>query len=193
MKELGSKVLKTERLTLRPFRADDAEECYKNWMTDPAVTKYLTWTPHRDIAFTRQKLAGWEEEAKKPDNFNWAIVKEEEVIGSISVVSLDKRTDCADLGYCLCRRFWGQGIMTEALARVRDYLFAECGLFRLEARHAAENVGSGRVQEKCGFVYEGTARKAWKLTETGERCDLVFRAVLREEWEFLTGRETRGE
>ena len=131
MKELGSKVLKTERLTLRPFRAGDAEVCYQNWMTDPAVTKYLTWTPHEDIAFTRALLAAWEEEAKKPDVFHWAIVKEGEVIGDISVVSLDKRTDCADLGYCLCRRFWGQGIMTEALARVRDYLFGECGLYRL--------------------------------------------------------------
>ena len=183
MKELGSKVLKTERLTLRPFRADDAEVCYQNWMTDPAVTKYLTWTPHEDIAFTRALLAAWEEEAKKPDVFHWAIVKEGEVIGDISVVSLDKRTDCAYLGYCLCRRFWGQGIMTEALACVRDYLFGECWLYRLEARHAKENVGSGRVQEKCGFVYEGTARKAWKLTGTDERCDLVHRAILREEWE----------
>lgn len=183
MKELGSKVLKTERLTLRPFRADDAEVCYQNWMTDPAVTKYLTWTPHEDIAFTRALLAAWEEEAKKPDVFHWAIVKEGEVIGDISVVTLDRRTDCADLGYCLCRRFWGQGIMTEALACVRDYLFGECGLYRLEACHAKENVGSGRVQEKCGFVYEGTARKAWKLIATGERCDLVHRAILREEWE----------
>lgn len=81
MKELGSKVLKTERLTLRLFRADDAEVCYQNWMTDPAVTKYLTWTPHEDIAFTRALLAAWEEEAKKPDVFHWAIVKEGEVIG----------------------------------------------------------------------------------------------------------------
>ena len=52
MKHLGSKVLTTERLVLRPFRADDAEAMFNNWASDPEVTKYLTWTPHKSAVGT---------------------------------------------------------------------------------------------------------------------------------------------
>ena len=185
MNQLGSRVLTTQRLILRPFRATDAEQAFSGWMSDPAVTKYLTWERHESIFLTRQLLAAWEQEAKLLTTYHWAIVWRETgvVIGDISVPTADMRSQWAEIGYCLSRAFWGRGIMTEALACVRDYLFGECGLFRLEARHAKENVGSGRVMEKCGFVYEGTARKAWKLIGTDVRCDLVHRAILREEWE----------
>ena len=38
----GTKVLETERLLLRPFRAEDAEAMFRNWASDPEVTRYLT-------------------------------------------------------------------------------------------------------------------------------------------------------
>ena len=41
MNQLGSKILETPRLLLRPFRASDAEQAFANWMSDPAVTRFL--------------------------------------------------------------------------------------------------------------------------------------------------------
>ena len=39
MKYLGTKYLETERLELRKFVIEDAEDMYKNWASDAEVTK----------------------------------------------------------------------------------------------------------------------------------------------------------
>ncbi len=44
----------TERLTLRPPRPADAEAIFRAYATDPEVTRYLTWAPHRTVEETRQ-------------------------------------------------------------------------------------------------------------------------------------------
>ena len=40
--------LETERLLLRRFTVDDAPQMFRNYASDPEVTKYLTWAPHKD-------------------------------------------------------------------------------------------------------------------------------------------------
>ena len=185
MNQLGSRVLTTQRLILRPFRATDAEQAFSGWMSDPAVTKYLTWERHESIFLTRQLLAAWEQEAKLLTTYHWATVWRETgvVIGDISVPTADMRSQWAEIGYCLSRAFWGRGIMTEALSAVIDFLIGKVGFLRIEAKHATENVASGRVMEKCGMQLEGVLRKGHRLLSTGELVDIAIRAILREEWE----------
>lgn len=72
--------------------------------------------------------------------------------------------------------------MTEALREVLRYLFEEVGFYRLNECHASENVGSSRVMEKCGLIYEGIRRKFMRLPSTGERVDIVVRGILREDY-----------
>ena len=43
MRHCGTQLLETERLILRRFEIGDAEAMYRNWASDPDVTKYLTW------------------------------------------------------------------------------------------------------------------------------------------------------
>lgn len=182
MNHKGSKILKTERLVLRPFRAGDAEEMYKNWASDPVVTKYLTWVPHKSVEETRALLSLWEEEAKRPDTYHWAITLGGEVIGDIALVSVSEENERAVTGYCLSKKYWGKGIMTEAYGEVLRYLFEEIGFHRIEATHSLENPASGRVMEKCGLLYEGTFRGQHRLLSTGEWTDIVHRAILREDY-----------
>lgn len=185
MKQLGSKVLETARLILRPFRAADARQAFTNWMSDPAVTRYLTWTPHTDISFTQKLLAQWEQESVFSDVYHWAIVFRGtgEVIGDICVVSSDKRSERAELGYCLSRAFWGRGIMTEALLAVISYLIGEVGFSRVEAKHATANAASGRVMDKCGMKEEGVLHRYYCLPSTGECVDVSVHAILRGDWQ----------
>lgn len=42
MNHKGTVTLETERLILRRFTMDDAEAMFRNWASDPEVTKYLT-------------------------------------------------------------------------------------------------------------------------------------------------------
>lgn len=186
MNHLGTKILHTKRLTLRPFTIDDAEEMYKNWASDPDVTKYLSWTPHGSVEDTRSLLALWEEETKKPDTYNWTIVfhdgKKDILIGGISLFGISDNSERAEVGYCMSKKYWGKGIMTEAFSEVLRYCFEDVGFYRIEGQHAAPNIGSGRVMEKCGLKYEGTMREHCRLLSTGERVDIVIRAILREDY-----------
>ena len=184
MKHIGTKTLETERLILRRWKESDAEEAFAHWMNDPDVTKYLTWTPHGDIEVTRALLRVWERESAEPQTYKWAIVLKEGnvLIGDIAVLRADEFQECGEIGYCMGKKWWGKGLMTEALSEVLRYCFEEVGFYRINGSHAAENIGSSRVMEKCGLVREGTRREYFRLPTTGERVDIVDRGILREEY-----------
>jgi RimJ/RimL family protein N-acetyltransferase len=49
------------------------------------------------------------------------------------------------------RRFWGQGIATEAAAAWRDHAFGSVGLDRIVSMVSQANVAPRRVAEKLGM------------------------------------------
>ena len=59
MKHQGTKIIESERLLLRPFVMEDAKAMFENWASDSAVTKYLMWSPHADIAASKVILSEW--------------------------------------------------------------------------------------------------------------------------------------
>ncbi len=180
MQHKGSEILTTKRLVLRPFQKSDAEAMFYGWANDEEVTKYLTWTPHESVDVTRQLLAIWEEESKQPEIYHWAITLNGELIGDITLGKID-RTETGNVGYCMSKKYWGKGIMTEAFQEVIRFAFEEVGLHRIEGIHAKRNIGSSRVMEKCGLLYEGTRRDGFRLF-SGEWVDIVVRGILREDY-----------
>ena len=181
MQNLGSRILKTKRLTLRPFQSSDAEVMYENWAHDKEVTKYLTWTPHESLEETRAICALWEEEAKRPTVYHWAIVYENELVGDITLGEVSSQ-ETGHTGYCLMKKHWGKGIMTEAFQEVIRFAFEEVGLRRIEGMHAKENIGSAHVMRKCGLRKEGIKRDGYRLPSSGEWVDIVVRGILKEDY-----------
>lgn len=157
----GTVTIETPRLILRKARMEDAEPMLRNWANDPEVTKFLTWPTHGNIEVSEKVLANWLESYEKDDYYQWMIVLKEinEPIGSI-MASTVGRAQCAHIGYCIGRRWWHQGIMSETLKAVMDFLFDEVGYHRVEAMHDPNNPHSGGVMQKCGMKYEGTLRMA---------------------------------
>ena len=137
MKPMGTKTLETDRLILRKFTPEDAEDMYENWASDPEVTKYLTWPVHTSVDVTKKLLEIWVQRYRDDNSYNWAIEYKEtgRVIGNISVVKLNEAVESADMGYCMSRALWGRGIMPEALKAVIAFLFDEVGLNRIAACH----------------------------------------------------------
>lgn len=181
MRHIGTKTLETSRLVLRRFTLEDAQAMYDNWASDPEVTRYLTWPAHGSVDVSKMVLADWVRDYEKDDNYQWAIELKElgQPIGSISVVSHNDKAQLAHIGYCIGRSWWRQGIMTEALQAVMDFLFEEVGVNRIESRHDPRNPGSGRVMDKCGMQYEGLLRQSdWNNQGI---CDAVWYGLLRSE------------
>ena len=178
----GTQTIETPRLILRRAVRKDAEAMFRNWASDPEVTKYLTWPTHSTVDISKRVLDSWIKEYKKDDYYQWMIVLKElgQPIGSISVVQQRQDIGQAEIGYCIGRSWWHQGITTEALNAVIDFLFREVGANRLTARHDPRNPHSGNVMKKCGMVYEGTTRQSDRNNQG--LCDASHYAILRCDW-----------
>lgn len=156
--DLNLGILSTERLILRRLTNEDANSIYNNWANDPEVTKYVTWNEHKSIEDTKQILAIWLKEYKEPKTIRYGIVLKEnnELIGAIDVV--DYIDNNPEIGYCLSRKYWNKGHMTEACKAVVEYLFA-IGHKTVLIEADERNVGSNRVIEKVGFKFTNKETK----------------------------------
>ena len=178
----GTVMIETPRLILRRARIEDAEAMFRNWASDPEVTKYLTWPPHASLEVSRRILENWVEANAQIDRYHWMIVLKElgQPIGSITVVEHRDDIGEAEVGYCIGKQWWHKGLVTEAMMAVMGYLFDQVGMNRVEARHDLNNPHSGGVMKKCGMRYEGTLRRADRNNQG--ICDTAVYGMLKEEW-----------
>ena len=153
-----TKTLETSRLTLRKMTIADAEEVFENWTNSESVAKYITWAPHTSTDVTKEYLAAEEDSQEE----SWGIVLKEtnQLIGNIAVVGNNPKTKTKTMGYVLEETFWNHGYMSEALAEVIAFLFANTDVNRIEAEHDIENPGSGHVMKKADMCFEGILRQA---------------------------------
>ena len=162
MKHLGTKIIETDRLILRPFKISDADAIYKNWASDKEVTKFLTWEPHKSVEVTKIILKDWVSSYKSKNYYHWAITLKDNVdkpIGAIGVVDYREDIKMVHVGYCMGRKWWNKGITSEAFISIIDFLINEVKVNRIESRHDPNNPNSGKVMMKCGLKYEGTIRE----------------------------------
>lgn len=148
MKHKGTKTLKTERLVLRKIKTSDYKDVFR-YASKEEVSKYVTWDKHTDPKITKKLCRHWKNQYIHKSTYRWAIEYNKRVIGCIDVVVLYEQK--AVLGWCIDSEFWNKGIVTEAVAAVRDYLLNDVGFEAIEAAHIKENIGSGRVMQKIGM------------------------------------------
>lgn len=164
MKHIGTKTYETERLILRPFTEEDAEAVFHNWASDDEVTKYLTWPTHSGVEVSRGYVSYCMQQYSALSCYQWGIELKSthELIGNISVVSSIDELECMELGWVIGRKYWGNGYVPEAAAKVVDVLFDEVGANCVYAGHDVNNPKSGRVMQKIGMKFEGVLRQFGK-------------------------------
>lgn len=179
LKHKGTVMLESSRLVLRKAIMEDAPAMFRNWASDPEVTKYLTWPPHASVEVTERILREWTRGYVNEEVYQWMIVLKEEgdePIGSICAMLRREDTGCFEIGYCMGKKWWHKGLMSEALGTVIHFLFDQVGALRVEARHDPRNPRSGGVMRKCGMRLEGTLRQAGRNTQG--ICDEVVYAIV---------------
>ena len=157
---------------------------FHNWAKDPEVTKYMTWEPHESVGITRQTIEGWVNSYDNGNFFHWAIrIKETDMpIGTISLLDVsDARLSC-ELGYCIGRKWWHQGYMSEAALEVLKFAINQVGFVRVQAEHCGSNPNSGGVMRKIGMTYEGVRRKAFVTTDNTLEDLHMYAFVVGDEW-----------
>ena len=63
--------LRTDRLVLRRMTVSDCYDMYE-YASNPAVTRYLTWSPHPDVEYTKDYLRYIADHYKLGDFYDWA-------------------------------------------------------------------------------------------------------------------------
>lgn len=171
--------LQTGRLILRAWAEADLDDFYA-YASNPRIGPGAGWQPHRDKQESKAILNSFIKEDE-----TWALVWKQngKVIGSVGLHPDRKRTGINSrmIGYVLSEEYWGRGIMVEAVQRALQHGFEDLGLEIVAVYHFPFNQRSRRVIEKCGFIYEGTIRRADKIF-SGAVYDDVCYSILREEY-----------
>ena len=148
----------------------------------PEVCAYLLWSPHPDLSYTKRYIARLIDVYKKGQCYDWAAIEKEDgkMIGTAGYASFDVKNRTAEIGYVLSSDYWHRGYGTEIARELIDFAFSALGANRVQARYMTDNVYSRAVMEKCGMIYEGTARSLLFVKDWYR--DIGTCAILREEY-----------
>ena len=149
----------TERLTLRALRELDAEDVFE-YASLPEVTKYLLWSEHPTLSYTREFLAYIENRYALGDFYDWAVTLSDtgKVIGTCGFTKIDPVNRMGEIGYVLNPQYHGKGLASEAAGAVMSFGFERLGLHRIEAKFMQGNEASRAVMERLGMKFEGYER-----------------------------------
>jgi ribosomal-protein-alanine N-acetyltransferase len=146
--------LKTQRTILRPLKILDAENVFNNWATDPDVVKFLRWNLHQSVDATIEWLTSVENDIASDQCYDWGfeLIETSELFGSGGLFYNDDE-NMFEIGFCIMKKHWSKGLTTEVAEAMVGFAINDLKENDLYARHAKENIASGRVLQKIGFLY----------------------------------------
>lgn len=173
--DITNVVLKTNRLTLRPWRESDLSDFYEYARVD-GVGQMAGWMPHRNLEESRTILAHFIE-----GKHVFALEYQGKAIGSLGVEEYKEKNypefshlQGREIGYVLSKDYWGQGLMPEAVKAVIQWLFDAEKLDFIMVGHFDWNNQSRRVIEKCGFQYIKTVPYQTRYNTTENALDYIL-------------------
>lgn len=147
----------TTRLLLREISLSDVS-AYEQHFLDYEVVRYLSsavpW-PYppggiieylKTVILPNQGVSRW----------MWGIFLKDAPSELIGCIDLWSEGRPEHRGFWLGRKFWGQGIMTEAVFPINDYAFNHLGFEKIIFSNAEGNLRSRRIKEKTGATFLGT-------------------------------------
>lgn len=183
MNSIGTNTIKTNRLILRRFIYEDADDMLKIWVSKPEIQYMYSepiYTTKNEVNELLDKyISGY---ANK-NTYRWAIIesKSQKCIGQIAFYLVDTKNHFAEIEYCIGTDFQRKGYMTEAVNAIIKYGFEEIKLHKIQISTKSINIPSKRVIEKCGFTYEGTLRDYFYFN--GEYIDRLYFSMIESEYD----------
>ena len=168
--------IRTERLLLRPARADDLEPLHAI-LSDPRAMAYWSSPPHERIDQTHDWLA--------------SMIAIQQSEGEDFIVELDGRLigkaglwRFPEIGFIFHPDHWGRGYAREALTAVLKRAFTDHGLARIEADVDPRNSESLKLLKHLGFRETRRKDRTWFVG--GRWCDSIYLALNADDWRKRT-------
>ncbi|MEA4910164.1 MAG: GNAT family N-acetyltransferase [Chloroflexi bacterium] len=177
---MNEELLRGELVYLRTPEPEKQSEIAAQWLHDSEYWRLadcgpaVLWTPGQQEDWLKKTMSGVA--------FMIHTLEDDHIIGSLDLTSIDVVNRNAWLGIGIGeRQYWGGGYGSDALRIILRYGFQVLNLNRISLNVYEYNPRAIRAYEKVGFVREGALRQ-W-IQRDGQRWDLVFMSVLRQEWE----------
>jgi RimJ/RimL family protein N-acetyltransferase len=171
----------TERLRLRPFVADDAEDLAALAGTPAIADTMLEWPHPFSSASARSTIAAQAAVYQGGRAIHFAVERRDRagLIGGIELCALDNPHRSAELRFWIAETEWRQGFASEAAGAVLRFGFSELKLHRIDAMHLVRCEAAGAVLRKIGMRQEGILRE--RVRKAGRFEDVALCAVLADE------------
>ena len=143
-------VLQGDRITLKALGNED-EAALKELVNDQRVYRYLPTflfeKKYDDVSYVISHLY---DECLR-ESLILGVFMDNELCGLAEMYGYRDPIHKISVGYRLLERYWGQGIATEALGLMVDYLYNETDIEIITASTMIENRASAKVLIKNGF------------------------------------------
>jgi RimJ/RimL family protein N-acetyltransferase len=166
-------------------------EVYSRWSRDSEYWRLMdSGAPH---PFSKRAVERFLQNVLDEDqshNFPFSVrtLADDRLIGDVGLGGVSWAHGDAFVGIALGERSdWGKGYGTDAMRLILRYAFEELNLRRVTLNVFDYNSRAVRSYEKVGFRHEGCVRQA--LHREGQRWDVHYMGILREEWHFLYGKK----
>ena len=152
-------VIRSKHFILRPFKRGDEASLAEN-INNKKIYRNTLLIPY---PYTLKDAKEWiaknlkNLKKEKATMVNFVIDIRGEVAGSVGFSKIEGHK--AEIGYWLGKKYWGQGIMTEAVKLATKFGFEKLKLKRIYAYVFPWNKASMRVLEKAGYKLEGVLKK----------------------------------
>ncbi len=170
-----------KKINIRKLKKSDAPFIYQN-AKDFEIAKYTTIPHPYKLKNAEDFIKTTHQKMRKKKSFELGIELKEnkKIIGIIGLTNINYNNKNAEIGYWLGKKYWGKGIMKEAIKLILKFGFKKLKLVRIYARVMHPNIASAKLLEKSGFKYEGRMRKT--TLKKGKWMDDLKYSILNSEF-----------
>jgi RimJ/RimL family protein N-acetyltransferase len=177
-----------DRVALRPVRSDDAPAYVAAFRDDPDLGRLLGLEVDPDEDQVRARVAGQAERAAEGRGVELAIADSvsDAFQGSVILHSFDWHNRRCEVGVWVVPSARRRHLASAAVALAVDWALSDLDLLRVEMTTTPENAAVPALARRLGFTREGRLRA--RNIERGQRVDVLWFGMLREEWPGTSGR-----
>ncbi|RPJ49174.1 MAG: N-acetyltransferase, partial [Chloroflexi bacterium] len=156
-------------------------ETAARWNQDSQYQQLLSSGPAQ--LWSPKQIKEWmEKHFDEMYGFSIRSLADDRVIGFVDLSGVDWTARNCWVGIGIGEReYWGKGYGTDSMNLILRFAFESLNLRRVSLDVFEYNERAHQSYCKCGFKEEGRMRQ-W-MQRGGERFDLIFMGILREEWE----------
>ncbi len=154
---------------IHPLNEKDTNNLYQFLFNNKERLKLffpVTLEMNSSLEKTETYISIKNKEIEEKTNFTLAIrdKKNQKIVGLILIKKIDWIKKIGEIAYCIGSELEGKGVTSFAVKEMTSFAFEELGLKTLQIIAHQTNLGSVKVAEKNGFVWQRTLQNEFTPT-----------------------------